>query len=92
MPEVELLLSKANESKKEKSTKFLIWAGFFVYLLMMGSKNVYTAEVAAIQLAFGKTKAETSLAMTYYFITYAVMQILLSFVMGKLNLKIYLQI
>lgn len=90
MPEVELLLSKVQDSKKEKSTKFLIWAGFFVYLLMMGSKNVYTAEVAAIQLAFGKTKAETSLAMTYYFITYAIGQLVIAPLFRKINLKVFL--
>ena len=92
MPEVELLLSKVQDRKKEKSTKFLIWAGFFVYLLMMGSKNVYTAEVAAIQLAFNKTKAEASLAMTYYFITYAIGQLVIAPLFKKINLKVFLTV
>lgn len=92
MPDVELLKLKAQNRQKEKSTKFLIWAGFFVYILMMGSKNVYTAEVAAIQLAFNKTKAEASLAMTYYFITYAIGQLAIAPLFSKLNLKVFLTV
>lgn len=84
------LESLIEDKSKIKSAKFLIWAGFFVYVLMMGSKNVYTAEVAAIQLAFGKTKAETSLAMTYYFITYAIGQLVIAPLFSKINIKVYL--
>ena len=91
MPHEELMQSVA-EKDKIKCAKFLIWAGFFVYVLMMGSKNVYTAEVAAIQLAFGKTKAEASLAMTYYFITYAIGQLAIAPLFSKINIKIYLTI
>lgn len=86
----EQLMNNVAERDKTKSAKFLIWAGFFVYLLMMGSKNVYTAEVAAIQLAFGKTKAETSLAMTYYFIAYAIGQLAIAPLFSKINLKFFL--
>jgi MFS family permease len=80
------------EKQKEKHVKFLIWMGFFVYVLMMGSKNVYTAEVAAIQIAFCKTKAEASLAMTYYFLTYAIGQVVIAPLFSKINLKYFLTI
>lgn len=86
------LESLIQDKGKIKSAKFLIWAGFFMYVLMMGSKNVYTAEVAAIQLAFGKSKAETSLAMTYYFITYAIGQLAIAPLFSKINIKIYLTV
>ncbi len=78
------------ESKRIKCAKRFIWAGFLLYVLMMGSKNVYTAELVTIMGVFEKTKAEASLAMTYYFLTYAVCQVILSFIMGKINLRLYL--
>ena len=77
---------------RDKYSKMLIWACFFVYVFMMGSKNAYTAEMVTLQGVFGKSKAEISLAMTFYFVTYAIGQLILSALMGKINLKIYLTI
>ena len=57
---------------------------------MMGSKNVYTAELVEIGVVFGVNKAEASLAMTYYFVTYSIAQIILFFFMDNLNLKWYM--
>ena len=82
--------SLLTEKNRVKSAKILIWACFFMYVLMMGSKNVFTAELVTLQGVFGTSKAETSLAMTYYFITYAAGQIILSSFMGKINLRVYL--
>lgn len=78
------------EKRRYKSAKVLVWACFFLYVLMMGSKNVFTAELVTLQGVFGTTKAETSLAMTYYFITYAIGQLVLSVLFGKINLRIFL--
>ena len=61
-----------------------------LFTIMQGSKNVYTAEIVAIQDFFGKTKAEASLAMTYYFIVYGIMQVCLAPILSKINLKIFL--
>lgn len=87
-------LSKTNvdyeQVKKDRISKTFIWACFFLYILMMGSKNSYTAEIVEIMTVFDTTKARASLAMTYYFVTYAVAQIILTFIMGKINLRIYL--
>ncbi len=80
------------EKKRIRCAKTLVWAGFLVYVLMMGSKNVITAEVVSLMDVFGTTKAQTSLSMTYYFITYAIAQVLLTFIMPKLNLRIFLTI
>ena len=81
-----------NDKQRDKYSKMLIWACFFMYVFMMGSKNAYTAEMVTLQGVFGKTKAEISLAMTFYFVTYAIGQLILSALMGKINLKIYLTI
>lgn len=75
-----------------KCAKTLVWAGFFMYVLMMGSKNVFTAEMVSLMDVFKTTKEQTSLAMTYYFITYAIAQFVLTFIMPKLNLRLFLTI
>ena len=80
------------EKDRVKYGKVLVLASFFFYVLMMGSKNVFTAEIVTLQGVFGTSKADTSLAMTYYFITYAIAQVVLSPFMGKLNLRIYLTV
>lgn len=69
-----------------------ILACCFLYVLMMGSKNAYTAEIVAIQGVFTATKAQVSLAMTYYFIVYAIGHVLLIFFIPKINMTIYLAI
>ena len=59
---------------------------------MMGSKNIYTAEYIEIGNLFNVDKPQASLAMTFYFITYSVVQVLLFFYMGKVNIKWYMLI
>ena len=81
-----------DEQKRNRYARILVFACFFMYVMMMGSKNAYTAEVVAIQDVFGKNKTEVSLAMTFYFVTYAIMQVILASFMGRLNLKIYLTV
>ncbi len=90
--EANLSLAVAEEKDRVKYGKILVWASFFFYVLMMGSKNVFTAEIVTLQGVFGTSKTDTSLAMTYYFITYAIAQAVLSTLMGKLNLRIYLTV
>lgn len=76
---------------KEKTRyNFLIFACAFLWIMMMGSKNVYTAELVEIGVVFGVNKAEASLAMTYYFVTYSIAQIILFFFMDNLDLKWYI--
>ena len=76
--------------EQTKRAKTLIWACFILFTVMQGAKNTYTAEIVAIQDFFGKTKAEASLAMTYYFLVYGITQVLLSPILAKINLKIFL--
>ena len=37
------------EKDRVKYGKVLVWASFFFYVLMMGSKNVFTAEIVTLQ-------------------------------------------
>ena len=80
------------ETSRQKCAKIFIFVTFAMYVLMMASKNIFTAELVTLMDVFQTTKAETSLAMTYYFITYAIGQFALSFVMGKINLRLYLTV
>ncbi len=76
--------------KENTRYNFLIFACAFIWIMMMGSKNVYTAELVEIGVVFSVNKAEASLAMTYYFVTYSIAQIILFFFMENVNLKWYM--
>ena len=78
--------------ENKKYYNFLIFACVLVWVIMMGSKNIYTAEYIEIGNLFGVSKPEASLAMTFYFITYGIMQVLLFFTLDKFNIKWYMLI
>ncbi len=78
--------------QSKRCYNFLIFASVLVWIIMMGSKNIYTAEYIEIGNLFAVSKPEASLAMTFYFITYAIMQIVLFFILDKLNIKWYMLI
>jgi sugar phosphate permease len=78
--------------KSKKAQGFLIFSAFFLYILFIGVKNVYTAEIALIQLIFKIDKPTASMTTTYYFFTYCATQVLLFLFMRKFNLKIFLTI
>jgi len=71
---------------------FLIFACVFLWIIMMGSKNVYTAEIVELVNVFNATETEVSLAMTYYFVTYSIAQIIMFFFMDNINVKWFLGI
>ena len=72
---------------------FLIFACALLWIIMMGSKNVYIAEIEEIMSVFNVGSKDTAFfGMTLYFITYAAVQIILFFCMGKINIKWYLSV
>ena len=71
---------------------FLIFACAFLWIMMMGSKNVYTAEIVELVGIFNVDETQVSLAMTYYFVTYSITQIVLFFFMDNVNIKWFLGI
>lgn len=74
-------------NKRSIAYWFLIIATFFMYIMLTGSKNLYVAEKTTM-LEFNPT--DLSATMMYYFYAYAVMQIILVFIMNKINIKWYL--
>ena len=88
-----LIQEKPIKQKTQKSAcYFLIFICIFMYVSMMGAKNLYTAEIIEIIDAFGSTRAKASMANTLYYITYAAVQIVLFFCFDKLNLKRFLSV
>ncbi len=83
---------KEKASDKTKYYRFLILSCVGLYMAMMAIKSVYVAEIATIIRVFNTNKSTASLMNTYYFITYALAQFLLGFLMHKLNVKVYLLI
>ncbi len=77
---------------KERYYRFLILSCVGLYMAMMMIKNVYVAEIATIIRVFSTTKSQASMVNTYYFITYALTQFILAFLMVRLNVKRYLLI
>ena len=69
---------------------FLIFACAFLWIMMLGSKNVYTAELSVVMEVFKVSRAEASLAMNYYFVIYSITQIILFFIMKRINIKWYM--
>lgn len=76
--------------KQTKFQNFLIFSCAFLWIMMMGSKNVYTAEIVELQRIFNAGKADIALAMTYYFTTYSIAQVLMFFFMDRINIKWFL--
>jgi len=68
---------------------FLILATFFMYIILTGSKNLYVAEKTTMTHA-GFNSVALASTMEYYFYTYAAMQIVLIFLVKKLNVKWFL--
>ena len=61
--------------KNNRYQNLLIFACAFLWIMMMGSKNVYTAEIVELQNIFSAGKADVASAMTCYFVTYSIVQI-----------------
>ena len=74
---------------RKKKYNFLIAACVFLYASSIASKSVFTAEIVKVLDVLNVTKVQASLANTYYFITYALLQVGLSFFIGRINVKKY---
>lgn len=73
-----------------KLYKIFIASCFFMYMTMMTVKYVFTAELTSIVLHYQSNKSQITLANTFYYVTYAATQIILTFFFGKINVRKYL--
>ena len=81
------------EKLKEKNKLvhiLLIVVCTLAFLVVQGSKNMYVAEMVYLAEIFNESDVNISLTTTLYFITYAAVQVLLFFIMKKINVRLYL--
>ena len=86
---------KTKDLSPEKRYKYkwyniIIYASFFMYLMMMACKGIYTAEINEIVNIFKTDKVTAGIATTCYFITYGSVQLVLSLFYNKVNVRYYL--
>ena len=79
-----------HEIKENKRANAIIIACFLIYASSMLAKSVFTAEMVTLIDVFKVNKAQLSMANTYYYITYALAQILLSVFINKIDVKKFL--
>lgn len=86
-------MEELQQKKRQRAYALLIFATFFLYIVLTGAKNLYVAEKTTLQ-ELGSFGSFTDLAATmeYYFYAYAAMQILLALFMHHLNIKWFLTI
>ncbi len=75
----------------DKSTKknalLFIFACYFLYLISISIKMVYSAEMAEIVSTSGAQKSQVSLGLTFYYVSYTIGQLALSIVIKRINMK-----
>lgn len=85
-------MKRLYDRKYEKACNTLVFICILLYVFVMASKNVYTAEIIEIIDVFNTTRAKASVANTLYYITYAAVQVILFFCFDKINLKRFLSV
>ncbi len=79
-------MKKINNNLKNNPI-LIIAVTIFIYVMMVGSKNLYTAEIVEVIKHFkGCDKTKAGLAMTFYFCVYAVMQFVVAKILPKINI------
>ena len=75
------------EEKRYKIGNLLIIACFFLYMASMAVKAIFVAEMKFIQTLWELTYAKVSLANTFYFVPYGIVQLLMFVFMRKINMR-----
>ncbi len=78
------------DQKRYKYGKLLIFACFFLYTASMAAKGVFGAQMKFLVDLWGLEYATASMANTYYFVTYGLVQVGLFFVMSKISMRKYI--
>ena len=78
------------EEKRIKMGNLLIFACFFLYTASMAAKGVFTAEVKYIIDMWDLTQAKAQTANTFYFVAYGAVQIVLSLLTARVNMRKYI--
>ncbi|MCQ2387276.1 MAG: MFS transporter [Clostridia bacterium] len=73
--------------KPELKYRIFMWACLLLYIITMVGKSIFTAELDIILDAFSVEKSSATLSNLFYYITYAVTQIILAFMFSKINVR-----
>ncbi|MBQ3596811.1 MAG: MFS transporter [Clostridia bacterium] len=79
-------------AKYKKFYILLIVSAYFMYLMSIAIKMIYSAQLVEIGPFFGVEKSKLSLGLTFYYVVYAVAQIVVSPFLKKINLKKFLAV
>lgn len=82
-----------NTAVKDKNKKYyamLIASGFFLYLMSICIKMVYSAELVTIIPYFNTTKSDAALGLTFYYVAYSATQLLIATKIKIKNFKRFL--
>lgn len=78
------------ENKRLKMGNLLIFACFFLYTASMSAKGIFTAEVKYIIDMWDLTQAKAQTANAFYFVAYGVVQIVLSMLTARIDIRKYI--
>lgn len=78
------------DEKRYKYGKLLIFACFFLYTASMAAKGIFAAQMKFIKDLWDLEYAKVSMANTYYFVAYGLVQVILFFVMDKISMRKYI--
>ena len=70
----------------------LIISAYFLYLMSIAIKMIYSAQLVEIGPFFGVEKSDLSLGLTFYYVVYAVAQFVVSPFLKKINIKKFLAV
>lgn len=79
------------EVKRIRIGKLLVFACFLMYATSMAAKGVFVAESKFIKELWQiKDYSLVSMTNTFYFIAYGLVQVLLFFILNKINVRKYM--
>lgn len=78
------------DALRNKAGNYLIYTCFFLYASSMAAKGIFAAEIKYLVDLWSLDYAYASMANTFYFVAYGLVQVFLFIFMSKINVKKYL--
>ena len=81
---------QTNKSDNKKFYILLLVACITLYLISICIKMVYSASLVEIIVSFNESKSRVGLGLTFYYVTYALTQIIFSYYLSRMNVRAFL--
>ena len=85
-------ISKKLNNMRLKSGNFFIFSCIFLYVIAVAASGLFNAEQKFLVDLWGLEYATASMSNTFYFVAYGLVQVVLSIVLTKINVKKYMLI